>query len=697
MAKKNKAKQINKKAKQTQNKAQNKAQQKVDKTNPAVSSGDSGYLFSMSHAPRIDQGQYGLQLVPAAIFAAIVILLVRQYNYFRDMSGYYWSAEQTPDPTQTNQVEFFSHYKLVLIEVCAVLVLLMLLYRVVTQQFAVKKSNLYIPMLVYIFFVFLSFLFSSDKDVAWVGWNDRFEGSAAILSYILLLFYIINSVNNERNIKWILYPLAGTSVILSAIGISQATGHDFFQSPLGQKLIVPNKVLKDGSYPWDLIDQAAEKGEQFLKFTFQNNEIYQTVYNINYVSFYLTLLIPIFGMLFIWERNLIKKVIWGFIFGLVIFNIMGSASAGGFLGVFIVLVVAVIILNKRLLQWWKSVACVIAIVAIVGLSATAVVSHFGGVLWFDEIRGAVSGAVGAAPAETTPASPSEDNGADADAAAITEKGKIDYFATKGNTLTFSLNGVVANMAASPEGAIAVTDSAGKEIPYTQNEETKALELTDERFSDLLLTPQQDEEGTLYFVLSLKDDEQQWPFTLTGEAKDTLEYRNDLGKTVGLVDVPHIGFDDNLGFGSGRGYIWSRSFPLIKDTIFIGHGADTYCIYFPHNDYVGKHNAGWGINMIVDKPHNMYLHAAIGTGVISLIAMLVLFVLYVIQSFKLYWREEFDSFAAFAGAGIFFGITGFLVSGFVDDSTVSVMPMFYALLGTGIAINIILKRRREAKA
>ena len=40
-------------------------------------------------------------------------------------------------------------------------------------------------------------------------------------------------------------------------------------------------------------------------------------------------------------------------------------------------------------------------------------------------------------------------------------------------------------------------------------------------------------------------------------------------------------------GSGRGYIWSRSIPLIKQAGFMGLGADTYPEYFPQNDFKGK--------------------------------------------------------------------------------------------------------------
>ena len=132
--------------------------------------------------------------------------------------------------------------------------------------------------------------------------------------------------------------------------------------------------------------------------------------------------------------------------------------------------------------------------------------------------------------------------------------------------------------------------------------------------------------------------------------------------------------------------------MLKDTIFVGHGADTYCIFFPQNDYAGKYNAGWPLNMVVDKPHNMYLEAAIGTGVLSVLALLALFGIYIVQSVRLYFRAAFEkNFTTYAGAGIFFGICGFLATAAVDDSSISVMPMFYALLGTGIAINRMIKR------
>ena len=104
-----------------------------------------------------------------------------------------------------------------------------------------------------------------------------------------------------------------------------------------------------------------------------------------------------------------------------------------------------------------------------------------------------------------------------------------------------------------------------------------------------------------------------------------------------------------------------------------------------------------IDIIVDKPHCMYMGAWVGTGGISVLALVVLYFYYIVQSIGIYIRKDFRemSFMDVAGIGVALGITGFVFTGLVDDSTVSVMPMFYTLLGVGIAINIWQKQTNEA--
>jgi hypothetical protein len=657
------------KSKSKQTKKAPQAPERLDRTS---------YLYSMSHAIDPDKSVHSLQLLPAMLFTSFVILIVHQFKYVRaDMSTYYWSGGQT------NLNDFFSYYKSVAIEDITVLMILFLLYRFVTQSLAVKRSVFYIPMGIYLFFVLLSFFFSEKQYVAWNGWNDRFEGTFVIICYILMLFYIINSVNSERNLKWMLYSLAGVTIVLSTLGVSQALGRDFFQTALGQKLLVPNKTLDDGQTVWDAIDKTVASGEDYLVFEFKNREIYQTVYNINYVSFYLTLLLPIFALLFIREKHFVKKTIWGLIFALLVFNLIGSSSSSGLMGSAVIVVIAVILLNKRLLRWRKSIVILVAV--------TVVVGGFTFDRWSSELTQAFKGVFGNATAQAADL-PEE---IPADKAGASGH-KIDYFITNAKGLTFSLDGSAATFSIAPGGKLVLTDASGEDIALSQDADSGDITPVDERFEDAYIFLAQNAKKDEFLVFALRGEEKQWRFLIRSDVDNRLIFQNDFERTVDLIDVPHWGFKNNPGFGNGRGYIWSASLPMLKDTLLIGKGADTYCIYFPHRDYVTKYNSGFNANLIVDKPHNMYIGIAFNTGLISLIALLSLFGIYIVQSFRLYRRDSFDTFASFAGAGIFLGICGFLTAATVNDSTVSVMPMFYGLLGTGIAANMIVKRRRTAE-
>lgn len=646
---------------------------------------DSGYLYSMSHAPRINADASLGQILPIIIFSSIVIWIVRMYAYTRPMGQFFWTRQTDA----TAITDFFSYYKMVVIVFCAVLALLVLLYKVVTQSLAIKRCYAYIPMAVYALFVLLSYLFSDYKEFAWFGWNDRFEGALPLLAYMIVLFFVINSIQTERNIKMVLYPLAASTTLLSFLGISQALGRDFFQTSVGQKLLVKNAELQSGLTTWESIDAAAAKGEQFFRFTFQHNEIYQTVYNINYVSFYLTLLVPLFGMLFILsinkgsEEKLWKKAGLGALFALLIYNLIGSDSSSGLLGIGVVGIAGLIILNKKLLKWLKPLAILFIITGLIAGITTE--------RWMPEITNAVSGVLGSSDEQET-TEPSDAS----EAAPASLKPTIDYIVTNETSIDLSINGnpltirVLTDENAA-QASVSIVDGEGKTIPFRQIEEqTGVYQLEDTRFAPYLVFTHTEIGNDEYIILNTQNT--QWYFLI----KDNqIYYRNNAGKTLPLRDVEHYGFADNPNFGSWRGYIWSRSFPLLKDTFFVGTGPDTYCIVFPQDDYAGKYSTSPKNkrDIIVDKPHNMYLNMAIGTGWFSLLAMLALFGVYIVQSIRLFRKSTFENdFMTFAGAGIFFGILGFLTAGIVNDSSVSVMPLFYTLLGMGISINMILKSK-----
>lgn len=643
------------------------------------------YAFAMSHAISIDSSASILNTVPIASFAALVILVVRMHTYYRPMSQFFWTTQT--DESQLS--DFFSYNKMVLIVISAGIALLMLLFRITTQSLAIKRCYAYIPMGIYSLFVILSYAFSKYKIFALWGWNDRFEGTVPILCYMIMLFLTINSVNTEQNVKQIIVPIAISATLLSLLGISQALDHDFYRTVIGQKLLVPNLPLTTGGTTWEVIEQAAANGELYLKFTFVNKEIYQTVYNINYVSFYLTLLVPLYTMLFLREMQdkegaLRKRIALGVLVALLIYNLIGSQSAGGYLGIGVAFIIAIIIFNKQLLKWLKPLLIVLLIISIV--MATTVGR------WWPEISGAMKSVLGL----NSPVAVEEEAETETNPPAGSVAPTIDYMVTNGNTVTMSINGEEFIAAAELDGntikSMSVCDSTGKVLELIQMEGSAIHEINDDRFRNYA-TVAVAYDGSRYFI-QITTAGQVWNFI--PENGEMLFYAG-TGKTVKLEKVETWGFKNNPGFGSGRGGIWAHSFPLLKNAIFLGYGADTYCAVYPQHDYAGKWNdfgkTANNLYLIVDKPHNMYLHAGICTGCVSLIALLALYGIYLIQSYKLYRKRDFgNDYLLFAGAGTFLGATGFMVSGIVNDSTVSVMPLFYTLLGMGIAINMIIKRR-----
>lgn len=625
---------------------------------------DSELLLAMSYAPKLDgSSRSSLGVWLSAFFTAVIIMITRMHVYERPMEQFFWSGG-------SNQLtDFFSYFKSMAILVCAILALVILLYRLMTQSLLIKRSYAYIPMIIYSAFVLLSYIFSDYKDVALWGWNDRFEGTLILLAYMVMLFFIINTVHTEKDVKWIIYAVAITSFILGLLGLSQALDMDFFQTTIGKKMITP-------SWFWDQLDG--------LNFTFQNKEIYLTVYNINYVSFYLTLLIPLFGMLFIHEKTTGKKIAWGVLFALLVYNLIGSASSGGLLGMAAVVVIAIVVLNKRIIQWWRPVVILVAI--------TLLISGITYERWVPEFFGAVNSVLGKQVLTVPGQEPTRQGGGTDEVAEPTIRHHIDYIETEGNDIRISIEGNEMTLTTFPEEpeALRVLDANEESIKLVPTEVSPVYAFEHPDFSMVTVQPSKDENQADYFILAT--DGNPWPFQLTDEGP---KYLTGVGALVDLHKVPAVGWENNQSFGSGRGYIWSRTVPMMKDTLLLGHGADTYCIYFPHEDYVGKYNSGQfsrNINIIVDKPHNMYMGISVGTGGLSLLAFLALVVMYIVQSIRLLWNSRFESALSYVGAGIFLGICGFLISGLVNDSTVSVMPMYYGLLGTGMAINKVLKNQ-----
>ena len=108
-------------------------------------------------------------------------------------------------------------------------------------------------------------------------------------------------------------------------------------------------------------------------------------------------------------------------------------------------------------------------------------------------------------------------------------------------------------------------------------------------------------------------------------------------------------------GSGRGYIWTRSLQMVSQTIFLGHGPDTFALFFPNYDpYKVFYSQP---QTLIDKPHNMYLQIWLNLGGLAALAFLAMAGLHAIRSFKISLAGQTGRRPAHAGVGTLPGLGG----------------------------------------
>ena len=87
-----------------------------------------------------------------------------------------------------------------------------------------------------------------------------------------------------------------------------------------------------------------------------------------------------------------------------------------------------------------------------------------------------------------------------------------------------------------------------------------------------------------------------------------------------------------------------------------------------------------------RPHNFFLQMGIQTGAISLLAFLVFYGMYFGGSCIRCAYNQFKRMEEWMGFAAFLSTIGFMASGLANDSLIIVTPIFYVLLGMGMAIN-----------
>lgn len=135
-------------------------------------------------------------------------------------------------------------------------------------------------------------------------------------------------------------------------------------------------------------------------------------------------------------------------------------------------------------------------------------------------------------------------------------------------------------------------------------------------------------------------------------------------------------EPSISGGSGRIYIWQKTWDLIKERPVVGYGMDTLAYNFPHNNI----DARAGIrteNVIVDKPHNVFLGVFYGTGIVGftcfvLLALYTTFIL-IRSIFEKQWVVTTFSFFSFA----------YFIQGIFNDSLVAMTALAFLMIGLSV--------------
>ena len=616
-------------------------------------------------------------MLPAFVFI-LSILLVRLHQFSMPLTNIYWTGSLDT----TSLSDLFGYWKCLAILAAGGLAVIVMIAAYFKDQVQFKKSFLYIPALIYVVFVLVSLVFSNYRYFALRGMHEHFEGTFVLLSYILMVVFLVNALDSSRRVKMVVFCTLGAAFLVGLLGVTQATGHDFFATATGQKLITPYFTTSQGLTSWEMIDLMIATGQKVYDFAFTEGEVYQTVYNINYVPFYLSLLIPVSAVLFVYcwmgeKRKAAVSVISLALYGLFLYNFFSANSASGYFGLAAGLIAALILFRKNLKRWIKPVVCLIVILGLVmGLTVDR---------WVPEVKQLIGTTIKAVTSQVYADNTPQIEG-DFDHAPGRVKETIDYIDTQDGYMLFSIGGNVLKITRDDEhAAFTVTDGDDNQLymrKTTENENVFAV--LDERFYDYVRLSLEKDENYPYVVFTTVWTE--WRFKYDGTR---FLYQNRVGKELPLSPVKHAGIFPNYKMGSSRGLIWDTTIPMLKDYIIKGAGADSYAFVYPQSDYATLYSVFDQnyLSHITDKAHNLYMQYWVNTGLISLLAWLTLVGYYLVGAVKYFRKRGFVDFCDFVNGGIFCGIIGFLAVAFFNDGSVNTMPMFYTMLGTGLAINM----------
>ena len=589
-------------------------------------------------------------LLPIIIMMGFIPLIVHMYVYNCNLSQFEWFSANAD-----RQSDFFFAWKMIAIVAVAIVMIGILLYQALkkNKKMEFRLENSFYFLFLYAMFVGMSALFSGYKYWVVRGTFELFESVWVVFAYILLCYYTYQFVQNERQVKFILGAAGIGMTIVTLIGVFQYFKLDFFKTDFGKHLIL------NPSW-WSNLEA--------LNFNMLEGTSYTTLYNPNFLSFYFGMLVPLLVCLFVASRKIWQKLLLAVAEILCLICLKGSGSDTGWMAIVIGASIIALVLASRRKKIFYTVLGIgvtgMVLIILLGMKTDV------GVRIKDSI-------VGTYHYNEQFALRSVETGED--------NVMLDF---RGNKLYLSYITDAEGNALST-----VMDENGQELELVLTDETNHYYvLSDSRFEGMGIQSVKLGENEVPAV-AVWSDGLTWNFVNLG---GVYYYCNTAGKTVEFPNVKNISLlrEDALSF---RGHIWNMTIPLLGKHVFMGSGANTYMFEYPQNDYLGQVSIYGGSSLQV-KAHCWYLQQWVETGLIGTLALLAFLGWYVIRSMRIYRRADLHESISWVGFGLFATVLVYLIAAIANDSNVCTAPMFWGMLGLGLATNrmIVEKEKLFAK-
>lgn len=596
------------------------------------SNSNSRQVKQSANSSSVNSEKPNYHLIFAFIVICILPLIVRLKLYNTHLEQFNWS-DNSP-----YFIDLFLYYKQWVFIFIAAIMAIIIAIKIYIERKAINVSPIFIPLAIYAGLAFFSALLSEYTSFSFFGSFEQFESIFALLGYCVLAYYTFLFIRTEKDLRSVINFMLIAAIIMGFLGLLQYTGHDFYASDLGYNLIIPEKYRAGAN----------------LSFNMGKNRVYLSLYNPNYVGTYVALFVPVFLSILIFHRN-VKSVICAVIaiLGLVI-SVVGATSLTGMIGLGVAFLCFIIFMWRDLLKRFY-ITLPLIVIAILGF---IIVNNTSNQYFTNKLLNNIEN------------SKKVQNLTD-----VETKEDCVSLVYKGSRMNVQY---VINPDQSTE--FKIYDDNNQNISAELNTDIGYFEVTDERFTGIMIGMDPD----IYGVFFIRVDNMNYRFTNMTE-DGTYYYVNKFNKLDKMVTAPSAVFTGYEAFASQRGYIWSRTIPLLKNNIFLGSGPDTFIMEFPQNDYLNKGLNGFD-GVIITKPHCLYLQIAVQTGILSLIAFLVFYGMYFVSSFRIYIKGRFSSYYAKVGVAIFISTIAYMVTGLANDSSITTAPIFWALIGIGIGVN-----------